>query len=593
MTIKRRDVLGGLATTGAIAWVSGPAGAIPVAGFDRPVEVLGGSEADDAASGYARLFEVGASARTGIFTLGVASGDPRPNGVVLWTRVDPRNVSVSAGRARVMFQIATGRDFAGGTIVMSGMAQTSAARDWTVKLPVQNSRLQPFTRYYYRFIADGAASPTGRFKTLPLPDQSVGRIRLGFCSCQDFSNGYYTAFAKLAEEELDLVCHLGDYIYEERDDPTFQGQQVRQVPAFPSGNRIASSLADYRHLYRTYRADPDLQAAHHRFAFVQVWDDHEFANDCWGVTRPDDTASGEPDRQPGLRAAANQAWAEYVPAEVPAPSGPSLEIYRSRKLGRLAELFATDERLYRSGPPCGRTTLDRYATAGCPALEDDSRTMLGREQRDWFVRGVSRSTSTWKLWLNEVMVMPLRVVNTFGAGRDVFLNLDAWDGFPAERSAILGRFFEEGEKNLIAVTGDIHSFGAGYLKRSYDGLEGAAARAGAVGVEFVGGSITSSNLLELITGAAAGTGLPVPAEVVARIAEVLGTGGVDPSTLLVAQNPHLRYFSSSSHGYGIVELTPTQATCELRAVTTVRERQAGVRTLRTFRVPVDSATLIG
>ena len=284
----------------------------------------------------------------------MASGDPRPNGVVLWTRIN------AAQQTIVAFQIATSSTFSPSSIIVEGLTQTDAARDYTVKLPVQNSALRPFRTYYYRFISGGTASRAGRFKTLPTPNQFVGSLRYAFISCQDYSNGFYTALNFLSQENLDFVVHLGDYIYENA------GTGVRSVPPLPSGQGTAQDLADFRHIYRVYRSDVNLQKVHENFAFISIWDDHEFANDSWREFHPDNNITADTPR-PEKRQAANQAWSEYNLADVPfnpaLPSTESIRAYRSFKFGNLLELVVTDERLYRDGPPvrfrAGRSALLR------------------------------------------------------------------------------------------------------------------------------------------------------------------------------------------------------------------------------------------
>lgn len=386
---QRRKFIKQLLATGSVAWISGGSsssakGEILPGGYTNPVPFT----TQDPTGPNAPLtlnrsfFEITPGADPyQVFSLSVASGDPRPHGIVLWTRLVPERITTGP----VAYQIAHDRSFAPGTLIVEGLAEPNPARDYTVKLPLEHPALREFTTYYYRFIYNGTASRTGRFKTLPRKDQSIDRVRFAFVSCQDYSNGYYTALFHLAQENLDFVVHLGDYIYETVDDLDFQGQQVRSVPALPSRSKVASSLEDYRHLYRVYRSDRNLQAVHENFAVIQIWDDHEFANDSYQASRPDNittTPAG-----PSLRQAANQAWAEHGVADAPfdpaKPPTESIRIYRSFRFGRLLELIATDERLYRDGPPCGQSTFDRYLATRCPAAETASRTMLGETQRNW------------------------------------------------------------------------------------------------------------------------------------------------------------------------------------------------------------------
>ncbi len=309
--------------------------------------------------------------------------------MILWTRVAPAAVSSQTGTV-IAWQVATEADFSADSLVLEGVARILAANDNTVKLPVAHTALDPFTIYYYRFIYAGVASRTGRFKTMPRPNQHLAQLRVGYVVCQDYSNGYYTAYRLLAEnEEVDVVVHLGDYIYEYRDDgvggPNRSlpgGGPVRVLPPYPSGAQYPQGLDDYRHLYQTYRADLDQQAMHEKFAMIQLWDDHEFYNDCHqdyheDTNTPPLTATTP---QPALRQAANKAWSEHGLADVtfdPARGWEtSIQVYRNFRFGQLMELIVTDERLYRDGPPCGDIEDQRYETTGCAERTDPVRTML-------------------------------------------------------------------------------------------------------------------------------------------------------------------------------------------------------------------------
>ena len=504
-----------------------------------------------------------------VFTLGAASGDPAPNGIVLWTRIAPQAVTSSAGNV-VAWEIATTPTFTG-TQVLRGVASVSADSDYTVKVPVQHPSLRPFTTYYYRFLYNGTPTRACRFKTLPSAGSVTSRVRIGYISCQDYTNGYYTALAHLANEDIDYVVHLGDYIYESIGDARFQAAQVRPLPNLPSGGRVAASLEDYRSLYRTYRSDPNLQAVHERFAFIQIWDDHEFQNDSWQDYFPDNNPDPSKPR-PDLRQQANQAWAEYAPANVvynPA-AGPleSIRLYRSFTFGDLMELVATDERLYRDGPPCGFDTLDRNIADSCAERERADRTMLGVTQRDWFVEKIRSARATWKIWANELMAMQLRFANL--GSSSLYVSLDQWDGYPAERADILRRI--HGTKNFVAITGDIHSYAAGYLKTDFEQIF-----SWPTGVEFVGGSVTSANLSELVTSQ-----IPLPSEPVPRASLNIPPAAIEAAVR--ANNPHIQYFNSSTHGYVLLDLSHFSLTCTMKQVSTVREPTATSSVLRTFVV---------
>lgn len=517
------------------------------------------------------LFSINpASASTpSVFPQSVASGDPRPNGITLWTRVAP-----GPGRARVAVEVASDPAFR--QRVLRGITETTdASRDYTVKFRLTSAALRPFQTYYYRFIYRGTSSRVGRFKTLPAANAAVERVRFAYLSCQDYTNGYYTAFPYLAQENIDFIVHLGDYIYETVSDPSFQGAQVRTIN-LPSGRTQAETLDDYRFIYKTYRSDRNLQRIHEQFAFISIWDDHEFANDSYREFDTD-TTNEQQNRDPQRRQAANQAWAEYTPTNIPfnADRGPleSLRIYRSFVFGNLMELVMTDERLYRDGPPCGLGTQNRVLTPGCADLSNPNRTMLGATQRQWFLNKIKGSSRIWKVWGNETMVMQLKLLSTFtnqllGVPVDLFINLDQWDGYPAERALLFNEFRNAGVRNLVTITGDLHTFIAGYQKVDYNNPAEPP-----VSVCFMGGSVTSSNLAELATGGGFG-GAPVPPSQVENLA-----------LALQASNPHIQFFNSSTHGYNLVEVTPQAFTCTMKAVDTVRQPQAQLFTLKRFRVP--------
>ena len=484
------------------------------------------------------------------FAWGVASGDPAPDGAILWTRVPSSPTGPVAVRWRVAADPAL-RD-----VVAAGAATASAADDWTVKVRVRDRALRPSTTYWYRFGALGAGSRTGRFMTLPDPATPLERLRLGYVSCQDFTSGRFHALRLLADADVDYVLHLGDYIYESVSDPRFQqrGPADRRL-RLPGDRDRAETLDDYRWLYRTYRRDPDLQRLHERVAVIPIWDDHEFANDGYGI-HDTDTADEDANADPARRSAASQAWAEYMPADVAfdptADPVDQIRVHRRFAFGDLVDLVLTDERLHRDGPPCGLAREDRYATLGCVARHDPDRTMLGAEQRRWLVDSLTTSTRRWKLWGNETMLMPFRLPAWLARrlhphARDVpmltevLVSLDQWDGYPAERAMLADALVDV--DNLVVLTGDLHSFITGTV-RTDDGRD--------VATCLMVGSVTSANLAEMIAGRTLPS-VPVPL-----------------TRLVRGANPHLTYVSSSTHGYNVVDITPDRLRCDMVAVSGVR-----------------------
>jgi alkaline phosphatase D len=485
-----------------------------------------------------------------VFAWGVAAGDPAPDGVILWTRVR----GSPTAPVRVAWKVA--RDPQMRDVLATGDAPASGDTDWTVRVRVREPALRPATTYWYRFAALGSSSRTGRFRTLPDPDQPLDRLRLGYISCQDHTSGRFHALRLLADEDIDYVVHLGDYIYESVSDPSFQqrGPRDRRL-RLPGGRSRAETLDDYRWLYRTYRQDPDLQRLHERFAVIPIWDDHEFANDCYGV-HDIDTLDEDANADPARRSAASRAWAEYQPADVSfdpaADPRDQIRIYRHFVFGDLAELVLTDERLYRDGPPCGLERAQRYATLGCPAQHDPERTMLGRTQRQWLLERLTTSTRRWKLWGNETMVLPFRLPAWLARRlhphegavpmmTDVYVSLDQWDGYTAERALLADRLADVDD--LVVLTGDLHSFIVGTLRADDDRD---------VATCLMVGSVTSANLAEMIASRTLPS-IPLPL-----------------TRLIRGANPHLSYVNSSAHGYNVLDITADRLRCDMVAVSGVR-----------------------
>jgi alkaline phosphatase D len=547
------------------------------------------------------------------FPQSVASGDPRPNGIVLWTRVAWNR----PGTLRVAYEISPETDTRFRRPVLRGVAETNGARDFTVKVQLNRPQLKPFTRYRYRFIFNGQASRTGHFKTLPAAGADVSKVRFGYVSCQDYTNGYYNALYHLAREgELDFVAHLGDYMYETVSSESFQGggPEERQF-RFPDGGEECLTYRDYRTAYKKYKRDRNLQALHEKCAFIMIWDDHEFANDAYQVFAPDEGGTqAEPNKNAYRRQAATRAWAEFNPVGVPfdAARGPldEIRLYRSFEFGGLMQLVMTDQRLYRDGPPAGNETQDRYVTPGTGAEEAAGRTMLGDgtpgvddlprpDQLGYFLDKMLNSTRTWKLWGNEVTFGQIKVANSFlGSGNvlptidpstapeGVYVTLDQWDGYQAERRGITRAIRDanagQGVENFVTLTGDIHSYIAGYIKDDYDDPASTGENR-PVGVELVCGSVTSSNLSEIASLGFGAAPAPDAGQFTAAV---------------TASNPHIKYFNSNDHGYNVVEVTPASIICTMRRVTpkttTPQNRGSGIRepqatntqkeTLRRFRI---------
>lgn len=532
-----------------------------------------------------------------VFSLSVASGDPSTTGVILWTRIDP---SAYAAAVPLRFEVANDEAFR--RIVVRGeiaAANISATHDYTARVDL-DGQLKPGRRYAYRFVYNGVTSRMGLCRTLPADNALLLRLRLAVLTCQDYTNGYYGAFAHLAKEDVDFVIHLGDYIYETSGDPAFQALPYPdRTFKLPSEASAASTLDDYRFLYRKYRSDPLFQLALEQQTFINLWDDHETANDCyWDYDRNtlgapdhpftvDDPNGGDPTLLRQLKLWSQQAWSEYIPARVTFDSNAAdpfqaLSIYRKFRFGRLVEFFATDERTYRDAPPCG---LDhRLFTKGCPQQDAADQSMLGEKQKAWFVNGVTQSTATWKVWGNEVCLGQLKL--GVDPNNLTFATIDGWDGYEGERKRILQTIRDAGVRNFVAVTGDLHSYMASYLKVDYLKRTNDPG-SNIVGVEFMTPAVTSATLIQQLLL------LLNPQQ-----SRELGLSGTPAhqinlfEKIVETANPHIQFFNSQEWGYMIVEFTPFSCTASWYSViTSLNSADAPKRLIRQIRVPANSTTM--
>ncbi|GHG53903.1 alkaline phosphatase D family protein [Streptomyces griseocarneus] len=469
------------------------------------------------------------------FTLGVASGDPLPDAVVLWTRLAPRPYEPGGGLppssvVPVSWEIADDERFA--RIRGRGVAYARAEQDYSVHVDVRG--LEPGRTYWYRFRADPWLSPAGRTRTCPAPGSAVDRARLAVVSCQQYDDGYYTALAHVAREELDAVFFLGDYIYENAID-AYGG--ARRLPA---GSRLPDvfrhetvTLTDYRLRYSLGKTDPDLQAAHAAHPWYVTWDDHEVENNYAADVSQNRDPTGEFLLR---RAAAYRAYWENMPLRAPwSPAGPEMRLYRRFQHGRLAQFDILDTRQYRSDQACG----DGWQYPG-PESEDPARSLIGAAQESWLLDGFRTSKAVWNV-IPQQVAFCRRGLNP-GRSR---LSMDAWDGYPASRGRILGGARAAGIANLVVLSGDSHSHLAMDIKKDFDDP-----RSPTLGVEILGTSVSSD-----------ADGVEKPA---------------DHESLLRA-NPHMTYYAKR-RGYVIVTLTPTHARADYRTLPYVTRPGAPVST---------------
>lgn len=486
------------------------------------------------------------------FYHGVASGDPQSDKVIIWTRVTPEDMNEA--EVSVDWRMATDPDLV--NIVASGSIVTNADRDYTVKVDVTG--LTPGTTYYYGFIAYDKASLTGKTKTTPA-GEGVDHLRFGVVSCSNYQAGYFNAYARLAERtDLDAVIHLGDYIYEYADQ-VYGSDSIWADRALEPMTEIVD-LEDYRTRYSTYRLDTNLIRAHQQHAFIAVWDDHESANDSYvdGAENHDNASEGSWEDR---KANAKKAYFEWMPIRDNAEES----IYRTVKYGDLMDLILLDTRLEgRDSQINDVTEAELYAT---------DRTILGAEQKAWFLNELSSSDAKWKIVGQQVIFAELNVGwagaavgSSYEALESLFL--DIWDGYPAERAEIVGYIESQSIDNVVLLTGDFHSTfafdvalpavdvrvqevpGAGTVpifqeNEGYDPATGAGSKA----VEFATPSITSANFDENTSQDIA---LSLQFQMNKDIIVPVGSASFN----LGNPNPHMKYVDLIQHGYFLLDVKP-------------------------------------
>lgn len=389
------------------------------------------------------------------FSLGVASGDPWPDGFVLWTRLAPRPLEPAGGMpmkvVQVEWEVAEDERFS--RIVRSGVE--AARPELAHSVHVEVTGLKPAWRYWYRFRADGEISPIGTARTAPAAGAMTDRVRLGVAGCQHYEHGLFTAYRYLAAvEDLDLVFHYGDYIYEGRGRDCSKAKNCGRSHV---GEELYS-LDDYRRRHAQYKSDPDLQAAHAAAAFVMSYDDHEVDNN-WSADRDQDGTPAEAFLL--RRAMAMQAWYEHMPVRrAQHPSSGALTMYRRLDFGDLLRMHVLDTRQYRT----------------------EAVSILGSQQEQWLSEGLG-SSAQWNLLAQQVMVMPFIYPRSRPAGRT---NNDSWSGFAPGRQRLVSQIRERKLTNVVIATGDVHQHHAGTVPMHDEDLQGPAAA-----TEFVCTSISS------------------------------------------------------------------------------------------------------
>ncbi|AZZ81991.1 alkaline phosphatase D family protein [Gordonia alkanivorans] len=498
-----------------------------------------------------------------VFAHGVASGDPLPDAVILWTRITQSPASTPGSGVgqpcSVRWEIA--RDAGFGAIVGSGVEQTSAEKDFTVK--VDATGLSPRTTYHYRFTvtsgpAAGAASPVGHTRTAPATGADVARVRFGVVSCANWEAGYFSAYRHLNNQpDLDAVVHLGDYYYEYQT-----GRYTGKTGAvrIHDPRHEIRTLRDYRTRHGQYKTDPDLTALHRSTPFICIWDDHESSNDSW--------RDGAENHQPGegswivRRSAALRAYSEWMPIR-PGVDPQGRHLYRRLRFGKLLELSMLDLRSYR----------DLQVDAVSSRIDDPARTMMGRAQMSWLTNGLASSETRWRIVGNPVMITPVlippldpqttgAVTELLGVPREgIPYNADQWDGYAADRRRLLDSITSNGVDNVVFITGDIHSSWACDIPVDVANYPGA----GTIATELVGTSVTSTNIDEMFN---------VPEN----------TAGPTIAAAFGAANHHIRYCELDSHGYSVLTVTPSATQMDWYFLNDKTNPRSGQYYAKSFRV---------
>ncbi len=497
------------------------------------------------------------------FAHGVASGDPHPHSVILWTRVTP-TAAATPGSGKgpavtVRWQVARDRAFR--QVVAHGTARTDAGRDHTVK--VDAGGLRPATTYFYRFLLDGVASRTGRTRTAPAHDASPGNLRFGIVSCANLQAGWFSAYRHLARrDDLDAVIHLGDYLYEYAPGQYGYGQGEVDIRSHEPPHEMLS-LADYRQRHAQYKRDADLQDLHAKYAVIATWDDHEVTND----QNKDGAENHQPDEgdYQARRRRAHRAYDEWMPVRMGGTTevGDGTRLFRRLRFGRLAELSMLDLRTYRDQQVALAQTP---VPSPDPAISDPARTITGNRQMAWLKDSLARDHAQWKLVGNPVMIAPVtfpplpdelsrRVNDVVGLLPEDGMpyNVDQWDGYTADRHELFAFLADRGITDTVFLTGDIHSGWACDLPLD----AGTYPASRSVATEFVGTSVTSNNLKDI-------TGSP------------RRTSSLAVEAAIQTANRHIKYLNFDDHGFSVLDVTSRRTQMDYFIIGDRADKDTGV-----------------
>ncbi|WP_028114590.1 alkaline phosphatase D family protein [Ferrimonas kyonanensis] len=517
-------------------------------------------------------------AAASVFPLSVASGDPCDSGVMLWTRIEPSRYQPGDSALVEVYEDAAMTSL---TLVLEvDAAEFGPEGDYTLKVDLQGY-LSAERAYYYRFVYAGVSSRLGRCRTSAPRGVDSDAVKLAVLTCQDYTNGYYGALDHVADDDsLDFVVHLGDFIYESVGDPRFQELPFEdRLIQLPSGGVVAMDLNDYRHLYQSYRSDRSLQRAMENHTWIIATDDHETANDAyWDYDRDtlgvpdhpystDEQYGNDPARLTQLKLDSQRAWLEYTPTRVsvnPEASHPHQysRIYREFYFGDLLSLYMTDSRSYRSPHPCGEgDALQRYVPLGCTNMDNADRTMLGQTQKRWLIDGLTANDTRWKVMGNQTYMG--RMAATLLGKPLALINVDAWDGYQAERQQIVEAVKGADVDNFVVLTGDLHSYISSYVKLDYSKSLNLRS-SNLVGVEFMTPSVTSAGIVD---------GL---ANLLNRELKRADIVDALSEAAMIINNPHMKLFNSKDHGYSTIEFQRSH--CEWTAYCVDKNHREGART---------------
>jgi alkaline phosphatase D len=468
------------------------------------------------------------------FTLGVASGCPLPESVVLWTRLAPEPLNgggMEAVRVEVQWELARDEHFH--AVVQKGSVWTAQELGHSVHVEVQG--LEPARWYWYRFLVGDEVSPVGRTRTAPAVNAPLERFRFAVASCQHYEQGYFSAYRHMAADDVDLVVFVGDYIYE-----SSWGEKLVRRHSGPE----PFTLVEYRNRYAQYHSDPDLQHMHAQVPWLVTWDDHEVDNDYANEQ------SEHLDPQFLMRrAAAYQAYYEHMPLRHSArPRGPHVRLYDRYMFGQLLQMYVLDDRQYRSPQVCPRPGTGGSAVvpaAQCPDLRDPGRTLLGADQERWLLEALGASPTRWNVLVQQTLMAQL----DRQPGPEQTFWTDGWDGYSAARARLLTFMAQQRPANPLVVGGDVHSYWVCDLKPDFDDPQSPV-----VATEFCGTSITSQG----------------PSQ--------------ERADALRAENPHVTFVNTDKRGYVYIDLTPARCEARLRVLDSEKKRASALATLASFVV---------